>query len=330
VPLGDQLTVRVSRGSSLREIEDRADDLAAGVHGRAVRVEINESDASRGVVTLVRRDPLSNLEAVRSPIFGVREFSLWDPLPLGIDEQGAITEVLLPERSMLIGGEPGSGKSVALAAIVAAAALDPRAHLWLLDGKQVELNAWAGCADASVGPDLAQAIRVLERLQVIMEARYSNLPSTGGRKLQRSAEVGLHLVACDELALFLTMGDRKECQRFVDLMRDLVARGRAAGIIVVAATQKPGVDVIPSSLRDLLVFRLAFRCTTPQASDTVLGATRASEGYDASKIAPADPGVGYLLGEDGTPRRMRTFLLSDADIDDLARRATYVRRDAVA
>ncbi len=68
-------------------------------------------------------------------------------------------------------------------------------------------------------------------------------------------------------------------------MRDLVARGRAAGIIVVAATQKPSADVIPTSLRDLFGFRCALRCNTPQASDTILGQGWASLGFDAAKVA---------------------------------------------
>jgi DNA segregation ATPase FtsK/SpoIIIE, S-DNA-T family len=55
-------------------------------------------------------------------------------------------------------------------------------------------------------------------------------------------------------------------------MRDLVSRGRAAGVVFLAATQKPSGDTIPTYLRDLFAFRWAFRCTTPQMSDTILGA----------------------------------------------------------
>ena len=49
-------------------------------------------------------------------------------------------------------------------------------------------------------------------------------------------------------------------------------------MIVCAATQKPGADVVPSALRDLFGFRLALRCNTPQASDTILGQGWASAG----------------------------------------------------
>jgi S-DNA-T family DNA segregation ATPase FtsK/SpoIIIE len=97
-------------------------------------------------------------------------------------------------------------------------------------------------------------------------------------------------------------------------------------VIVLAATQKPSADVVPSSLRDLFGFRLALRCTTPQASDTILGQGWATQGYSAATIGPADRGVGLLLADDGLPVRLRTFYLSDADIATLAARAVELRR----
>ena len=106
-------------------------------------------------------------------------------------------------------------------------------------------------------------------------------------------------MACDELAFYLNAEDRKQRTAFAELLRDLVARGRAAGIIVCAATQKPAADVVPSALRDLFGFRLALRCNTPQASDTILGQGWASLGHDAAQIAPGQRGVGLLLAEDG-------------------------------
>jgi len=105
------------------------------------------------------------------------------------------------------------------------------------------------------------------------------------------------------------------------LLRDIVARGRAAGIIVVAATQRPSHDIIPVSLRDLFGYRLAFRCTTETSSDIVLGHGWYTRGFDASQIDPDHRGVAWLLAEGGMPRRMRCTWLSDAQILDIVRRA---------
>src|SRR6187200_475154 len=159
------------------------------------------------------------------------------------------------------------------------------------------------------------AIALLETVREEMDARYRELLSTGARKVTRNAGLPLHVVACDELAFYLTVEDKKQRTRFAELLRDLVARGRAAGVIVVAATQKPAADVVPSSLRDLFGFRLALRCTTPQASDTILGQGRASLGHDAAKIDPSQRGIGFLLADDGLPVRMRAFHLDDQAMD---------------
>ena len=137
--------------------------------------------------------------------------------------------------------------------------------------------------------------------------------------------LALYVVVIDELAHYLTTSDRKERTEFADTLRDLVSRGRAAGIIVLAATQKPSADVVPTSIRDLFGFRWAMRCSTPQASDTILGSGWASAGYSATDVDPASRGVGYLLHEGGTPQRIRSYYLDDSGLASLSRRAEGLR-----
>src|SRR3954463_3861764 len=91
--------------------------------------------------------------------------SIFDPVHIGIDEFGHPARVPMIYRNMLIGGEPGAGKSALLNAVVAHAALSPDCRVVLLDGKQVELGQWRRCADAFVGPDIKQALGLLLRLQ---------------------------------------------------------------------------------------------------------------------------------------------------------------------
>src|SRR6202041_1868968 len=111
-----------------------------------------------------------------------------------------------------------------------------------------------------------------------------------------------------------------------ETLRDLISRGRAAGMIVIAATQKPSNDIIPTFVRDLFSFRMALRCTTPEASDTILGQGWASQGYSASTLDPMTRGVGFLLAEGAVPVKIRTHYLSDGDIAALTKRAEAVRR----
>ena len=94
---------------------------------------------------------------------------------------------------------------------------------------------------------------------------------------------------------------------------------------MLAATQKPSSDVIPTHIRDLFSMRWALRCATPQASDTVLGQGWATAGYSASTIDAGQRGIGFLLHEGDTPTRCRAFHLTDNDIAAIARRATQQR-----
>jgi S-DNA-T family DNA segregation ATPase FtsK/SpoIIIE len=131
------------------------------------------------------------------------EWSLWDSFPLGTGEDGQEVTLRLPERNVLLGGEPGGGKSAALLIMLAAAALDAATRLWLLDGKLVELAAWSPLAERTVGPDVGEAIELLEQVQQVMEDRYRDLLATGRRKIEPTPDLPLHVVACDELAFYL-------------------------------------------------------------------------------------------------------------------------------
>jgi DNA segregation ATPase FtsK/SpoIIIE-like protein len=327
VPAGLLASVRVASGSSVDEVVARRERLAASLGLRELRVALDPADASRGTVVLVRRDPLA-AGSICWPHAEADSLSLWDPIPVGVDELGDTVSISLPERNVLLGGEPGAGKSAALSLLVATAALDRASRLWLLDGKLVELSAWAPCAQRLAGPDVGEAIKLLRELQGVMEERYRELLARGQRKITPGDGLPLHVLACDDLAFYLTAEDRKQRSAFAELVRDLVARGRAAGVIVCAATQKPAADVVPSALRDLFGFRLALRCNTPQASDTILGQGWASAGYSAATIAPGQWGVGCLLAEDGLPVRMRGYYLSDAQTAAIAERASALRADA--
>ena len=101
----------------------------------------------------------------------VAPLSIWKPIHLGTDELGRQVEVTLAERNMLIGGEPGGGKSVALQLIVAHGALSPDCRLILVDGKRVELGLWRDCAERFIGPSIDDAIDTMHWLQDQIDER---------------------------------------------------------------------------------------------------------------------------------------------------------------
>ena len=321
IPAGQRLRLLMPPGFNADLVEEAGESLAATVGAREVRVVRDAANASIVRLSIIWRDPL----ALPVPAWSVPSGSLWEPIALGIDEDGNPVAVGLPERNLLLGGEPGAGKSAALSIFIAAAALDPSVHLTLMDGKQVELAAWSGSAEHFVGPDMGNAIEVLKDLCAEMDRRYSVLLASGLRKIEPGGSFGLHVVAIDELAFYMRGGTRDERTELSETLRDLISRGRAAGMIVIAATQKPSNDIIPTFVRDLFSFRMALRCTTPEASDTILGQGWASQGYSASTLDPTTRGVGYLLAEGAVPIKIRTHYLDDDAIARLGRLAAARR-----
>ena len=323
LPVGHKYLVALPIGLHCEALKDVCPELAAAMGVREVRVKAIPQNARYVEVIVIRSNAFPTKFA--SPLITHREVSLWDPIHFGIGEDGLVVRLNLVERNLLIGGEPGAGKSVALSTIVACAALDPSVQLTLLDGKHVELAPWANVANRFVGPNQADAVTALEELRDIMDFRYATLTATRKRKITRDDPEGLHVVVIDELAFYLRGGQKATRDNFSELLRDLVSRGRAAGIIVVAATQKPSHEVVPTWIRDLFAFRLAMRCTSSDASDTILGQGWASQGFSAANIDPAQRGVGLLLAEGGLPTRIMTPFLSDDDIDVLVDHAESAR-----
>jgi DNA segregation ATPase FtsK/SpoIIIE, S-DNA-T family len=253
--------------------------------------------------------------------------SMFDPVYLGIDEAGQPVYLPLMYNNLLVGGVPGAGKSALLSLIVAHAALSSDCRLCLIDGKQVELGLWREVADVFVGPDIHHAITTLRRLQTVMDNRYTWLTRKQRRKVGRGDGMNAIVLVVDEIAYFsATVGEKADRDLFSALLRDIVARGRAVAVIVVGATQRPTADIIPTSLRDIFSWRFAGRCTTNTSSDVILGYGWATRGYSAATISPLDQGVGWLIAEEGTPRRIKAAYLTDTDIIRLATYATAIRR----
>jgi hypothetical protein len=121
-------------------------------------------------------------------------------IPVGEDEDGSPVTVTLPERNLLLGGEPGAGKSNVLQLLVAVGALDPSVRLTLFDPKLVELAVWQGSAARLVGPSVEEAIDVLKGLIAELDDRYLTLLANRARKVTEGDGLPLHLVGIEELA----------------------------------------------------------------------------------------------------------------------------------
>jgi DNA segregation ATPase FtsK/SpoIIIE, S-DNA-T family len=252
--------------------------------------------------------------------------SMFDPVHTGMDEFGAPVWMRIIYKNLLAAGEPGGGKSGLMNILAAHAALCGACRMVLFDAKQVELGMWDEIADEFVGPDLDKAIITLLRLQKVMDNRYAWLKAHRRREIRPGDGLNVITTFFDEIAVFSSvLGTEAQQKQFIALLRDLVARGRAAAMPVIAATQRPSIDIIPKSLRDLFGYRAAFRCTSTGSSDIILGDGWAHAGFDATTIRPEQQGVAYLIAEGGTPRLIKAAYLTDEDIIALADYAAWTR-----
>lgn len=288
--------------------------------------------ADRDVVDVVAPDPFTAGAPERWPWMDGSVRSLWDPIPVGRDRRGELVTLSVVERNVLTGAEPGGGKSNFQSMLTAAAALDPSAELWLIDGKRLlEVRDWVPVAERAES-EPKEALAMLRELKEIMDFRYDMLGLDEVRKIEPGDGLGFIVLVIDELASFTSGGFAKKTEEaeFIDLLRDIVSRGRAAGVIAELCTQRPSADVVPTKIRDIVGLRMALRCTTPTSSDMVLGAGWASQGANAARIDPSLRGVGWLLAEGGKPQEVKTFHVDNADLATLARQARAIRAGLVA
>ena len=319
-----RLTLQLKSGTTISDLERIAPELAVHHRLSAVRVEPNNRDLSVVYLKLIKGSPLSDGVAlwpgkpgeIRSILRGV---------PIGIDEEGEVVTVYLAERSFLLGGEPGSGKSVTLANFLAYLIQDPTVDLYIFDGKPPELLSWKPLAKGFVGTDINAANSMLDTLHDLMNERYRVLEELRVKKVTPDLGLSLVVVVIDELPYYLRNVDVRAAKEFYNKLQDLIARCRAAGIVVIVSAQKPSTDAVPSLLRDLIPVRLAFRCSTGDASDTILGNGWASQGYSASSIPLNDRGVGFVLGESSIPRLFRSFWLDDDTQSEVIKAALELR-----
>jgi len=257
---------------------------------------------------------------------------MFDPVYVAQDEIGQPVYLDFADQvGIILAGEPGAGKSVALANIVAHGALSYLdCRLTLIDGAVVELGIWRSCADEFIGPDINHAISVIEKQQQAISDCCEMLLDTGRRKIVKGDGEPVNLTVIDELAYYCaTVGTKAERDKFNTTLRDCSARGRKCGYRYIVATQRPSTDIVPSSLRELFGYRWAFRCATDDSSDVVLGRGTAKSGYTAASIADDARGVGLLRAEGKrVPRRVKAAYLDDLDIRRLAAHAALLRADS--
>lgn len=227
-------------------------------------------------------------------------------LPVGIDGDGRA--VALPLRNLgnvLAAGLPGSGKSELLASMVAGLlrqdATGRRVRLAMIDSKLVSFGNLPELAALYARPALEMEEAGLLVYQLLEEVRrrFLALYEARVRSLEeyeaKTGEGMPYVVAViDELADMTLDTDRQRAGAFNAAAMEIGRKGRAAGVSLVMATQRPSADVIPSSLRNLAGAAIAFRMSKADDSRLVIGDAGA-------ELLPATPGRCLVRYQETTP-----------------------------
>jgi DNA segregation ATPase FtsK/SpoIIIE, S-DNA-T family len=203
-------------------------------------------------------------------------------VPIGADIAGQPVQLDFSSPDsphLLVAGTTGSGKSVALETILHGLIRYPSdsLRLRLVDPKGTELLDFQDDphTDGLIGGDAVDALEILEDAVAEMQRRYELMRPLRARNLvQYNQAVEAEdrkpwvVIVLDEYADLTSDPDDKT--RIEALLRRLTQKARAAGIHVIAATQRPSADVISTTIRSNLPAQLALRVKTATDSRIIL------------------------------------------------------------
>jgi DNA segregation ATPase FtsK/SpoIIIE, S-DNA-T family len=280
--------VKYSRVTSL------SDDLCLAMRAESILIERMPGKSTVGIqVPNHQRETIWLREVVESQEFIGTRSKL--TLAMGKDINGRIiTADLATMPHLLIAGSTGSGKSVAINAMIMSIlykSTPDQVRLILVDPKRLELGIYEGVPHLYV-PIITEpklAANALRNAVREMERRLKVLAEKGVRNLEQYNK----LFESDTPSLFEEEGDHKPLPQIViiidelaDLMMldqsnveesitRLAQMARAVGIHLVLATQRPSVDVITGLIKANFPSRISFRVATKIDSRTILDANGA-------------------------------------------------------
>lgn len=343
-PHGWTVTVRTIPGVGRPQLDAAVAHIADA--WRVQRVSISQPKPGRVVVNAMARDVMLapiGLDVAPPGTYDGRDPSrIW----LGRDEHGTDRWLDLKNISgVVLGGQPGGGKSQAITSWLCQLAPSPVVQFATLDGKgagefaDLAARAWISGDDSVDG-----ALGVLEQLAALMYDRLRVVRDfTGGAKniwsVGVSAAWPLVFTVVDETQQFLDMPaakargkeDEKTCARMITLASDLVRKGRSVGFCTLLSTQKPTSDSLPSSISSNCALSMAFSLRTLDAAKAALGQDIGN--YPSlSPVALSLPdyaGVAVASLMDGLVpfTRIRSPLITEDQVVKVAEATAALRKD---
>jgi len=265
-------------GVKINRVVSLADDLALALKAQSVRVSPIAGKATLGLeVPNSQRETVLLRDILSSENFKKSNSRL--TLGLGKDIFGKpIIADLLKMPHLLVAGATGSGKSVSINSMVISMlykSTPSEVKMLMIDPKLLELSAYEGIPHL-ISPVITTpkgAIEALKKIVIEMERRYKVLAERAARNIENyNAQIGIEeqmsyiVIFIDELAdLMFSVAAEVE-----DSIARLAQMGRAAGIHLILATQRPSVDVITGIIKANFPTRISFQVSSKVDSRTIL------------------------------------------------------------
>lgn len=251
-------------------------------------------------------------EEILSPTFGqmLNKYNenYYMPLFLGVSESGELVYKDLNKiPNLIVGGTTGSGKSVLLHSFIMSL-LNSDVGLYLCDPKMVEFDRYSPfSAVRSISTSVNEISETIKTLVRIMNSRFSMLSKNNVRSasefLGKNGERKMQplCLVIDEWADLVLQ--EKSLQKELSI---LAQKGRAAGISIILATQRPAASVISGLIKANFPGRIAMRVASAVDSRVILDCSGAEK---IDKI-----GTGLIIdGRSSEPVLFRAPNISDID-----------------
>ena len=238
------------------------------------------------------------------------------PFIVGFNQSGIILDNLDNARHILVAGTTGSGKSVFLHDLIVSFACNPHTALYLVDCKQVEFNVYE--KNALIANDVfgeISAAKICYHLTDLMDDRYKQMKRAGVNDFEGFKKIypeeKRHILVIDELSDLI--GDKKARNAIIPELLRLAQKGRAAGVHVILATQRPDSTIINGTLKGNIPTRIAFKTISRIDSQIILDRT------GAETLAGNGDGL-YMRSNGSTLERFQAPFIKTDDIRKLTKK----------
>lgn len=341
---GWRAEVDLPYGVTVADVMDKRDSLASGLRrpvGCVWPEPAHDQHAGRLVLWVGDQD-MAKATPKPWPLAKAGTADLFKPVPFGTDPRGRLVGLELMFTNVLIGAMPGAGKTFALRVLLLAAALDITSQLWLFELKgSGDLDAFEAVAHRyASGPDDATIEATLEALREIKAELFRRIKTIGKlpRELRPENKVTPELAARRHLGLFPLVVAIDECQNLFShpefgkeagqLATDIIKLGRAFGVILLLATQRPDKASLPTGISANVGVRFCLRVMDQTANDMVLGTSMYQAGIRATQFSKHDKGIGYLVGASDDPQITRSAYVDGPAAERIIARARAAREHA--